>query len=122
MTYTSTGRVQTITDANNHTTSYQYDSEDRVTTIQFPDGTTNIDTYNTQGNVTRSQMERGNATTYSFDGMKPENRFHQCRLGNQTTITYDADGNKTEVQAPTPAGQTASRQHTLMIKWIVSRP
>ena len=36
MTYTSTGQVQTVTDANNHTTTYLYDSQDRVTTVQFP--------------------------------------------------------------------------------------
>ena len=42
MTYTATGQVQTVTDANNHTTTYLYDSQDRVTTIQFPDGTTNL--------------------------------------------------------------------------------
>ena len=54
MTYTSTGRVQTVTDANNHTTTYLYDSQDRATTIQFPNGTTNLYAYNSQGNVIKS--------------------------------------------------------------------
>ena len=37
MTYTGNGQVQTVTDANNHITTYQYDSQDRLTT------TTNAD-------------------------------------------------------------------------------
>ena len=42
MTYTATGRLQTVEDANINTTTYLYDSQDRLTTVQFPDGTTNL--------------------------------------------------------------------------------
>ncbi len=81
MTYTSTGRVQTLTDANDHTTTYQYDSQDRLTTTMFPDGTTNLDSYNSQGNVIKSTDGRGNSTTYSYDAL------------NRETGTTDALGN-----------------------------
>ena len=69
MTYTSTGQVQTVTDANSKTTSYLYDSQDRATTVQFPDGTTNLYSYNSQGNTTAVTDGRSKTTTYSFDAL-----------------------------------------------------
>jgi len=106
MTYTSTGQVQTFTDANDHTTTYLRDSQDRMTTIQFPDGTTNLYSYNAQGNAIKSTDGRGNATTYSYDALNRETGTTDA-LNDIATITYDAAGNVTKVQAPTPAGQTA---------------
>ena len=106
MTYTGNGRVQTVTDANNKTTSYPYDGQDRVTTVQFPDGTTNVYGYNSQGNVTQFTDGRSNATTYSYDALGRETGSTDA-LGDMTTMTRDAAGDVTQVQAPTPAGQTA---------------
>ena len=55
-----------MTDANNHATTYLYDSQDRLTTVQFPNGTTNLYSYNSQGDVTKVVDGRGNATTYQL--------------------------------------------------------
>jgi RHS repeat-associated protein len=106
MTYTSTGRVATHVDANNHTTSFQYDSQDRVTTVQFPDSTTNLYTYNSQGEVSKFTDGRGNATTMSYDALNRETGTTDA-LGGVTSYVYDSAGNLTEVDAPTPGGQTA---------------
>ena len=40
MTYTANGQLQTLTNANDYTTTYQYDSQDRLTTIINADSTT----------------------------------------------------------------------------------
>jgi len=106
LTYTSTGQVQSVKDANSNITTYQYDSQDRLTTIQFPNATTNLYSYNSQGDVIKTVDGRGNATTYSYDALNRETGSTDA-LGDTTTITLDAAGNVTEVQAPTPAGQTA---------------
>ena len=78
MTYTATGRLKTINDANNHTTTYLYDSQDRVTTVQFPDGTTNLYSYNSQGDVTKFVDGRNNATTYQLRRPEPRDRVDRC--------------------------------------------
>ena len=59
MAYTVNGRLQASTDANSHTTTIQYDSQDRRTTINFPDGTTNLYGYDSQGNATKVTDGRG---------------------------------------------------------------
>ena len=64
-----------MTDANNNTTTYLYDSQDRLTTVQFPDGTTNLYSYNSQGNVTKFVDGRSNATTYQLRRNESRNRF-----------------------------------------------
>ena len=54
----------------------------------------------------KSTDGRGNATTYCFDALNRETGSTDA-LSDVTTITYDAAGNLTKVQEPTPAGQTA---------------
>ena len=93
-------------DANNHTTTYLYDSQDRLTTMQFPDGTTNLFSYNSQGNVTKVVDGRSNATTYQLRCAESRDRQTDA-LNDVTTLTYDSGGNLTQDQEPTPAGQTA---------------
>ena len=77
-----------------------------MTTIEFANGTTNLEAYDSQGDVIKTTDGRGNSTTYSFDALDRETGSTDA-LGDITTITMDAAGNVTEVQAPTPAGQTA---------------
>ena len=96
-----------MTDANNHTTTYSIrQSGSRRPPVQFPDATTNLYSYNSQGNVIKFTDGRSNSTTYSFDALNRETGSTDA-LNDITTITLDAAGNVTEVQAPTPAGQTA---------------
>ena len=106
MTYTATGKIKTSIDANNKTTSYLYDGQDRVTTVQFPDGTTNLYSYDSQGDVTKFVDGRSNATTYGFDAMNRETGSTDA-LNDITTLTYDSGGNLTEDQEPTPSGGAA---------------
>ena len=109
MTYTATGQVQTVTNANDYTTTYLYDSQDRLTTIVNADGTTEKLAYNNQGNVTQTTDERNNSTTFSFNALNRETGMTDA-LGDITTYVYDADGDLTEDEEPTPAGQTAHDQ------------
>ena len=107
MTYTTTGQVQTSTDANNHTTTYQYDSQDRLTTVSVPRRDHGPIRLQQPGRRDQVHRRAGNATTYSLRRPEPRDRHRPMPWAIITTITYDADGNVTKVQAPTPAGQTA---------------
>ena len=88
MTYTATGRVQTMTDANDHTTTYQYDSQDRLTTIQFPDGTTNLMAYNSQGDVIKIDRRPGQRHDLFATMPSTARRASTDALDDNTTITY----------------------------------
>jgi len=106
MTYTGDGMLATSKDANNHTTSYQYDSQDRLTTVTNADSSQVVYGYDGQGDVTSTTDERGDTTTFSYDALDRRTGSTDA-LTNRTTITYDSAGNRTVVQLPTPAGQTA---------------
>ena len=91
MTYTATGRVQTVTDANNHTTTYLYDSQDRAhDDHQSPTARPSEYAYNSQGDVIKVTDGRSNATTYSYDAL------------NRETGTTDALGDITRPTSTTP--------------------
>ena len=80
--------------------------QDRLTTVINADGTTEEFAYNSQGNRIKVTDERNNSTTYSFDALNRQTGSTDA-LGDKVTLTYDADGNLTKDQEPTPAGQTA---------------
>ena len=70
----------------------------------------------------RDQVTDGRGTRrLTYDALNRETGTTDA-LGDITTITYDAAGNLTKVQAPTPAGQTAGPRRMLMIRWTGSRP
>ena len=118
LTYTATGQVQSITDANNHTTTYQYDSQDRLTTLINPDGTTEKYAYNSAGQLTTFTDERSLVTTYAYDPIEPAPRDDRRPGSNQTTLTYDADGDLTTSRLTRWAGSRA----TPTIRWTGSPP
>ena len=73
MTYTSTGQLKTVTDADDYTTTYLYDSQDRLTTVQLPEW--DDEPLFLQFAGRRDQIRRfgrNNATTYSYDAMNRE--------------------------------------------------
>ena len=99
-TYTPTGRRASMTDPSG-TTSYKYDSQDRLLAKATPEGTLTY-TYDSAGNVLSVQSSNANGvnTTYSYDG---DNRLSSVtdnapatgtRPGTgTTTYSYDPVGN-----------------------------
>ena len=57
--------------------------------------------------MTKVTDGRGNSTTYQLRRPEPRNRRRPMPWATRPRSRYDADGNLTKVQAPTPAGQTA---------------
>jgi len=108
ITYTrdSAGRILSETDADNRTTSYQYNAIHQR--IQMTDALGNITqyAYDPVGNLTQLTDPNGNITLYTYDGANRliETREQGITPEAVTTYTYDAVGNLLTV--------TDANQHT----------
>lgn len=118
-------RVESVKDPLNRTTSYQYDTKNRVTRITYPEGNYTQFTYDARGNITeerRVSKTPGTPTdivlTAGFDascsnpGKCNKPNWTKDALGNQTDYTYDTThGGLLTVTAPAPvAGQPRPQQ------------
>ena len=97
--YSPTGQRTNMTDASG-TTSYTYDSRDRVLTKATPEGTLTY-TYDGFGNqaTVQSSTASGVSVTYGYDAL---NRLTNAvdRFGNSTIYGFDAVGNLQTAQLP----------------------
>jgi len=109
-------RPTSVTDANGHTTSYQYDSYARLTRVTAPEGNYVATTYDARGNVTQTDAvpKSGSGlstitTTASYDSTctnpvtcNQPNSVTDAR-GSTTDYTYDSThGGVLTVTAPAP--------------------
>ncbi len=78
MTYTSNGRLATLTDGRNYRTTYEYDGFDRLSKTRFPNPTTTGSssttdyeqlTYDANSNVVSLRARNAQTTTYQFDDL-----------------------------------------------------
>jgi YD repeat-containing protein len=110
-------RMTSVMDANNHTTSAQYDSNGRLTRVTKPEGNYIQVTYDARGNVTESRMvaKAGSSlsdivTTAGYDTTctnpktcNQPNWTRDAKL-NQTDYTYDAThGGVLTITSPAPS-------------------
>jgi len=122
-----TNMVESVTDPNNHTTKYGYDSQGNRTkiTLAAPFNYLTTFTYEPAFNMMTSMTDpKGRVTTYSYDGhgnrlmeIDPLLQTRQWTYdtdanvltetderGNTTTYHYDAAGNRDMMTAPPPLG------------------
>ena len=78
------------------TTTYAYDSMDRLTTTTDPLGFQTILGYDSDGNEVTSKDPLGRVTTTQYDEMDRPTVVIDP-MGNAVTTTYDADGEKLTV-------------------------
>jgi len=96
LSYDAVGNLISKTDFNGDISSYDYDSNDRITLITYAkDGTTESFTYDSEGNRLTSTNSQG-TWTYTYDDL---NRLStETKPGGEVlTYSYDANGNKTEL-------------------------
>jgi len=108
--------VLSDTDALNHTTSYAYDTNNRLHQVTLPEGNSTLYDYDARGNVTTvTQVAKPGSglanivTTTGYDATcaNPitcnQPNWTKDALGNQTDYTYDAThGGLTSVTLPAP--------------------
>ncbi|HEX6377211.1 MAG TPA: RHS repeat-associated core domain-containing protein [Allosphingosinicella sp.] len=98
-TYTSNGRVATVTDGESNRTTYEYDGHDRLAKTRLPvatkgaatSSTTDYEqlTYDAGSNVTSRRLRDGNSIGYSYDAL---NRLIAKDLpGSEPDVTYTYD-------------------------------
>jgi RHS repeat-associated protein len=100
-TYTATGRRATMTDATG-TTTYQYDSRDRLTKKATPFGAL-LYTYDAVGNLTslRASAADGVSVRYTYDVMNRLSEVVDERAARGTSShDYDENGNLAGVSYP----------------------
>jgi RHS repeat-associated protein len=112
LTYTNNGQLQTLKDAENNLTTYEYDGHDRLEKTRFPvttkganqSSTTDYEqlTYDTNGNVTNRRLRDAQNIAFTYDSL---NRPTLKNLpGSEPDVTYGYDN----LGRPTFATQTGS--------------
>jgi RHS repeat-associated protein len=105
-TYDTAGRLQTVTDAKNQTTSYAYTVATNTTAITYPDMGTATLVYDAYGKLLTSTDPLGHTTTNVYDANHNLTSVTDP-MGHTTAYTYDNNGNRTSVTNPgLPASTT----------------
>jgi len=122
--YGSMGELQSVTDANNNVTTYEYDIFYRLARTRFPNptgggsSTTDFEqlTYDLAGNVTEKTTRAGtgsvtNWTDYVYDGLnRVKSKTPHSGASNPTsTFQYDLMGRMTSAVATTSAHTVTTR-------------
>lgn len=109
-TYSSNGKIATMTDAEGNKTTFVYDGHDRLSETQFPSATTDGVSnsgdyeqlgYDANGNVTSRRMRDGQTVQFSYDNL---NRLTYRDIPSPTTgesdiaYFYDNFGRSTSIQ------------------------
>jgi RHS repeat-associated protein len=99
LTYTANGKLQTLTDAENNRSTYEYDGHDRLAKLRFPvttkgaaaSSTTDYEQYGYDASSNRTSLRKrdGQFIYYTFDAL---NRASQKDVpGSATDVTYAYD-------------------------------
>jgi YD repeat-containing protein len=105
--YRVSSLVQQVGGGISRTTTFTYDTTNRVTTITDPLGQATSLTYDTSGNLTQLSQPSGQVTQFTYDGIG--NVLTVVQPGGLGTITYGYDGNGNRISQVDPAGDTVSR-------------
>lgn len=91
--YDADGNLDSVTDGNNHTTSYDYDAAAQQTAIRRPDGSTLTTAYWPDGKAHYQYDGANQATGYDYD---PLGRLASVTdpVARTTTFGYDPAGNQ----------------------------
>jgi len=100
--YNEIGNLTSLTDAENHTTTYTYASIFGLTKIAYPDAEYEEYVYDNVGNTTTVTDCKGNDTTYTYDDTY---RLVQIQYEDQSTVdfTYDLNSNRTKMEDDAPS-------------------
>jgi RHS repeat-associated protein len=113
MTYDGDGRLQTRTDPFGLTLTYGYDANNNVTSISDSLGGQTTYVYDANGNATSIQFSKGTTQarldlTYTPDGqVSTMTRYKDTagtQLVSQSSYSYDAKGNTTEIKHSNASG------------------
>ncbi len=96
--YDQAGNLVWLTDANQNTTHYEYNSLFGPTRITYPDGTAEQFTYDEMGNLTSKTDANGNVITFSYNDISQITQM--IYPGGMVSFEYDLNGNRTSMTDP----------------------
>ncbi len=105
--YNEVGNLISQTDANQHTTSYEYDGVGRRTAVILPMDQQSDMTYDAVGNLKTYTDFNHNTTTYNYDPMNWATS-KQFQDGSKVTYTYTSVGLQDVITFVDANGQTTS--------------
>ncbi len=111
-TYTDNGKLATLKDARNFTTTYSFDGHDRALRTTYPDSTyEEVSSYDGNSNPLTLRTRSGATVTLTYDEL---NRVKTKTPTGQPTVTtvYDIAGRVTTVSTPVVAGDPSSGTFT----------
>lgn len=100
--YDDDGNLHTRVDSHG-TTTYNYDTLNRMTSESFPDGTSDTYTYDAANNLATLQ-DAGGTVTYGYDPANQLNSVKDPGASTATTLGYNPDGMITSMAYPSGAG------------------
>jgi len=95
LTWDAIGRMQSVTDARNNTSSVSYDALDQLTQQQNPMSQSIGYTYDAKGNLTQVTDPKGNIHTFAYNS-RNDASTEKDPLGQAETYQYDAQRNLTQ--------------------------
>jgi RHS repeat-associated protein len=107
-TYTLNGKLATVTDGENNTTTFEYDGHDRLAKTRYPvaalgalaSSTTDYEglTYDANGNVTARRLRDGQVIAYAYDALNRQTYKDAPGTDPDVAVTYDLMGHATTTQ------------------------
>ena len=114
--YDANGNQTTAQDARGYTTSTTINADDQATLVSDPLLNATLTCYDGAGNTTETVppvgVAAGNLNAASCPSSYPSGYQSTPLAADATMYTYDANGNKTQMTSPAPAGQTGSETTT----------
>ncbi|HAM50579.1 MAG TPA: hypothetical protein DCP92_07725 [Nitrospiraceae bacterium] len=89
-------KLASVTDANNHTISYQYNLMGKLTNMTDQLGNSETYTYDLNDNLRTMTDRKGQTTAYTYDSLNRVTRVDYAD-GSYTTYTYDTTGKVTTI-------------------------
>ncbi|MEM9619760.1 MAG: RHS repeat-associated core domain-containing protein [Pseudomonadota bacterium] len=107
-TYTDNGRVASVKDAKNNTTTYAYDGHDRLKTTTFPDNSDEILSYHAGGRLTQKIRRDGAAINYTYYNRSLLKSVLRPGTTHDITYTYDVMGRMTKAESAATTTRTVT--------------
>ena len=114
-TYTNNGKLATVTDGENNTTTFEYDGHDRLLKTRYPvaalgalaSSTTDYEqlTYDSNDNVTQRRLRDGQSVNFTYDAL---NRQTAKDVPNIVAGEYDTTATYDNFDRPLVVNDTAS--------------
>jgi RHS repeat-associated protein len=110
--YDADGNAKTATDARGYTTTTGFNADDQAVLATNPDGDSTLSCYNSAGGVAETVPPAGVAAGSLTSGSCPSfasqysPQTNPLLASDATMDVYNADGQKTAIYTPAPAGQS----------------